>query len=47
MRHYHYSVAQTTDPVIDGLAGTPGSGPLRPAAAEVFAGFPGFPGLRE
>jgi hydroxyethylthiazole kinase-like uncharacterized protein yjeF len=31
------SVAQTTDLVIDGVVGISGSGPLRPAAAEVFA----------
>ncbi|MBO0882538.1 MAG: NAD(P)H-hydrate dehydratase, partial [Mycobacterium sp.] len=30
-------VAQTTDLVIDGVVGISGSGPLRPAAAEVFA----------
>jgi hydroxyethylthiazole kinase-like uncharacterized protein yjeF len=31
------SVAPTTDLVIDGVVGLSGSGPLRPAAAEVFA----------
>jgi hydroxyethylthiazole kinase-like uncharacterized protein yjeF len=31
------SVAKTTDVVIDGVVGISGSGPLRPAAAEVFA----------
>jgi hydroxyethylthiazole kinase-like uncharacterized protein yjeF len=31
------SVARTTDLVIDGVVGLAGSGPLRPAAAEVFA----------
>src|SRR5882757_7434023 len=31
------SVAATTDLVIDGVVGISGSGPLRPAAAEVFA----------
>ncbi len=31
------SVAPTTDLVIDGVVGISGSGPLRPAAAEVFA----------
>jgi ADP-dependent NAD(P)H-hydrate dehydratase / NAD(P)H-hydrate epimerase len=31
------SVAQTADLVIDGVVGISGSGPLRPAAAEVFA----------
>jgi hydroxyethylthiazole kinase-like uncharacterized protein yjeF len=31
------SVAHTTDLVIDGVVGLSGSGPLRPAAAEVFA----------
>jgi ADP-dependent NAD(P)H-hydrate dehydratase / NAD(P)H-hydrate epimerase len=32
------SVSATTDLVIDGVVGISGSGPLRPAAAEVFAG---------
>ncbi|WP_272896325.1 NAD(P)H-hydrate epimerase, partial [Mycobacterium montefiorense] len=31
------SVSPTTDLVIDGVVGISGSGPLRPAAAEVFA----------
>jgi ADP-dependent NAD(P)H-hydrate dehydratase / NAD(P)H-hydrate epimerase len=33
-----HSVAATTDLVIDGVVGISGSGPLRPDAAEVFAG---------
>ncbi len=33
------SVSATTDLVIDGVVGISGSGPLRPAAAEVFAGL--------
>jgi hydroxyethylthiazole kinase-like uncharacterized protein yjeF len=33
------SVSATTDLVIDGVVGISGSGPLRPAAAEVFAAF--------
>lgn len=37
------SVAANTDLVIDGVVGISGSGPLRPAAAEVFAGAVGIP----
>jgi ADP-dependent NAD(P)H-hydrate dehydratase / NAD(P)H-hydrate epimerase len=41
------SVAPTTDLVIDGVVGISGSGPLRPAAAEVFAALkrPGAAGI--
>ncbi|MGE2814068.1 NAD(P)H-hydrate dehydratase [Mycobacterium heidelbergense] len=37
------SVSATTDLVIDGVVGISGSGPLRPAAAEVFAAAEGIP----
>jgi ADP-dependent NAD(P)H-hydrate dehydratase / NAD(P)H-hydrate epimerase len=37
------SVAQTTDLVIDGVVGISGSGPLRPAAAKVFAALAASP----
>lgn len=37
------SVSPTTDLVIDGVVGISGSGPLRPAAAEVFAAAAGIP----
>lgn len=36
-------VSATTDLVIDGVVGISGSGPLRPAAAEAFAGAVGIP----
>jgi ADP-dependent NAD(P)H-hydrate dehydratase / NAD(P)H-hydrate epimerase len=41
------SVSPATDLVIDGVVGISGSGPLRPAAAEVFADLnrPGFPAI--
>jgi ADP-dependent NAD(P)H-hydrate dehydratase / NAD(P)H-hydrate epimerase len=37
------TVSATTDLVIDGVVGISGSGPLRPAAAEVFKGAEGIP----
>ncbi|OMC09326.1 bifunctional ADP-dependent NAD(P)H-hydrate dehydratase/NAD(P)H-hydrate epimerase [Mycobacterium sp. SP-6446] len=37
------SISATTDLVIDGVVGISGSGPLRPAAAEVFAAAEGIP----
>lgn len=37
------SISPTTDLVIDGVVGISGSGPLRPAAAEVFKGAEGIP----
>ncbi len=40
------SVSPTTDLVIDGVVGISGSGPLRPAAAEVFAALNGPGGAR-
>ncbi|OMC54256.1 bifunctional ADP-dependent (S)-NAD(P)H-hydrate dehydratase/NAD(P)H-hydrate epimerase [Mycobacterium sp. IS-836] len=36
-------VSATTDLIIDGVVGISGSGPLRPAAAEVFAAAEGIP----
>jgi hydroxyethylthiazole kinase-like uncharacterized protein yjeF len=41
------SVSPATDLVIDGVVGISGSGPLRPAAAKVFADLnrPGFPAI--
>lgn len=41
--HVVESVSATTDLVIDGVVGISGSGPLRPAAAEVFKAAEGIP----